>query len=363
MSFIFHFFNIFFYRIQEHGTDRSAQILISILILYILKFIEFKNDYKKYIGYILILLGIIVSLKAFYVLYLILVIPFMDYIYREKIYLILYTLKHKVFLYFCILITLVISVYFFNTGCLVYPVVATCFDSLSWSIGSQETAFMNNHYQLWSKAGRTPNFKTENPEMYLNNFNWVYNWINNYFFNKVSDFFLGILFLAILVICFFYTGKKKKDFDIKNKNLYLKFLYSTFILLFFEWFLNHPSLRYGGYVLFTIFMFFPVSIILERYENKIDKVKKKITILISITIIIFFSRNIDRINNEIIKYEYKPLNNPYYFIDDNHFRVQNNFNELIDNHKNCDLDLKNCDEKKLLKIKEILPNRYLFKND
>ena len=207
----FIFFNIFFYRIQEHGTDRSAQILISILILYILKFIEFKNDYKKYIGYILILLGIIVSLKAFYVLYLILVIPLLWIIFIEKkIYLILYTLKHKVFFIFLYINYFSYICLFFNTGCLVYPVVATCFDSLSWSIGSQETAFMNNHYQLWSKAGRTPNFKTENPEMYLNNFNWVYNWINNYFFNKVSDFFLGILFLAILVICFFYTGKKKK---------------------------------------------------------------------------------------------------------------------------------------------------------
>ena len=329
-----------------------------------MNFIEFKNDYKKYIGYILIILGIVVSLKAFYVVYLILVIPLLWIIYKKKkIYLILYTLKHKVFLCFCILITLVVSVYFFNTGCFVYPVAATCFDGLSWSIGSKETAFMNDHYQLWSKAGRTPNFKTENPEIYLTNFNWVQNWIDNYFFNKVSDFFLGILFLAILVICFFYTDKKKKDFDIKNKNLYLKFLYTTFILLFFEWFLNHPSLRYGGYVLFAIFLFFPVSIILQRYENKIDKVKKKISILIGITIIIFFSRNIDRINNEIIKYDYKPLNNPYYFINNNHFRVQNNFNELIVNFKNCDLNLKNCDLKKLVKIKEIFPNRYLFIND
>ncbi|WP_440932446.1 hypothetical protein [Candidatus Pelagibacter sp.] len=358
------FFNIFFYRIQEHGTDRSAQILISILILYILNFIEFKKHHQKYIGYILILLGLIVSLKAFYIIYLILVVPLIWILLKEnKLYLILFTLKHKIFFYFLALIILIISIYFLNTGCLLYPLVLTCFDNLNWSIGSHETMLMNNHYQLWSKAGKAPNFQVENPEIYLKNFNWIPNWIDSYFFNKVSDFIFGILFLVILVTCFFYKNTKNLNFYNRKIYLYVKFIYVTFIIIFFEWFLNHPSLRYGGYILFTIILFLPFSLLLERYKDKIANIKKKIIILISFTIIIFFSRNIDRINKEIIKYSYNPLKNPYYLINDNHFRVQKNFDKLITNFKNCNLELKQCDNKILKQVKEIFPNRYLFVND
>ena len=69
----FVFFNIFFYRVQEHGTDRSAQILISILLLQFLYFLDLDKNLKFRVDYIFVLLGIIISLKAFYVLYLIFV--------------------------------------------------------------------------------------------------------------------------------------------------------------------------------------------------------------------------------------------------------------------------------------------------
>ena len=39
---VFIFINVFFYRIAEHGTDKSAQILIFILIIEVLSFINLK---------------------------------------------------------------------------------------------------------------------------------------------------------------------------------------------------------------------------------------------------------------------------------------------------------------------------------
>ena len=360
----FIFFNIFFYRIQEHGTDRSAQILISILILYVLNFTQFRQDYQKYIGYILILLGLIVSLKAFYVIYFILAVPLMWILFKEKkLHLILLTLKQKVFFYFSALIILIISIYFLNTGCFLYPLASTCLDNLTWSIGSKETMLMNDHYQLWAKAGKTPNFQIENAEIYLQNFNWVSNWVNSYFFNKVSDFIFGILFLVFVVVCFFYTKEKNLNTNNKKTYSYTKLIYTTFILILLEWFLNHPSLRYGGYVLFTIILFLPLTFLLERYKNNIINIKKKTIILLCITIIIFSLRNIDRINDEIVKYDYNPLKNPYYLLNDNHFRVQKNFDQLITNFENCNLDLTKCDRKIFNQVKEVFPNRYLFVND
>ena len=336
-------FNIFFYRIQEHGTDRSAQILISILLLQFFYFINFDKDTKYRISFILILMGLVISLKAFYVLYLIFFIPFIWILYKKKkLDLFFYLFKNSFFYLFLLSIIFLVVIYFFNTGCLIYPVSFTCFNNFDWSIGVEETIQMNEHYQLWSKAGKTPNFVIDNPEFYLQNFNWVPNWIDLYFFNKVSDFLFGLLALCLIVFFIF----RKQNLKIKKKKLNLKYvsvIYFFLLILFFEWFLNHPALRYGGYILIASLIFIPFSFYLEKQNNLIEKVKPKVKFLIFLTIIIFLVRNGLRINDEISKYDYKPFTNSFYFIDDNHFRISNSFNNLIKNYNNCKNKKEPCD--------------------
>ena len=65
-----------------------------------------------------------------------------------------------------------------------------------------EVRELNDWYEQWSKAGAGPNFRVENPELYIKNFNWVKNWIDEYFFTKVSDFILGLVVLYITLIIF-----------------------------------------------------------------------------------------------------------------------------------------------------------------
>ena len=72
---VFIFINIFFYRMSEHGTDRSAQILIFLLIIEILNQVNKLKIDNKNLHLIYILTAIIISLKAFYILYLIFLIP------------------------------------------------------------------------------------------------------------------------------------------------------------------------------------------------------------------------------------------------------------------------------------------------
>ena len=60
---------------------------------------------------------------------------------------------------------------------------------------------MNNWYEQWSKAGAGPNFRVDNPKEYILYFNWVSNWFDKYFFNKVSDFLLGVI--AIIFVSSF----------------------------------------------------------------------------------------------------------------------------------------------------------------
>ena len=79
--------------------------------------------------------------------------------------------------------------------------------------------------------------------IYKINFNWFLNWLDNYFFNKVSDFIIGIIFLiGVIYLVFLVNQKKIKKFKTKNTKLIYLFVF----LFFLEWLFNHPTLRYGG---------------------------------------------------------------------------------------------------------------------
>ena len=105
--------------------------------------------------------------------------------------------------------------YFINTGCIIYPLSFTCFDNFNWGIAKDQVIQMNNHYELWSKGGLTPISRVSNPLEYIQGFNWVKNWIDIYFFNKVSDFILGLIVTISIVVFFFrkhfFKVKKKKN--------------------------------------------------------------------------------------------------------------------------------------------------------
>ena len=87
---------------------------------------------------------------------------------------------------------------------------------------------MNDHYENWSKAGAGPNFRVENSENYIVGFNWVNNWLEMYFFNKMSDFLLGVIFLITVI---FISFKSNKTINVKKNNNY--FFYFTLLLLLF----------------------------------------------------------------------------------------------------------------------------------
>ena len=150
----FLFINIFFYRVGEHGTDRSAQILVFILLIEVLLLINFSTDRYRQISKIYILIGLIISFKAFYILYLLFFIPVIFFYYEKKnLFKIFEIIKNKFFIFFLFLIFLLSISNFFNTGCLLYPVNITCFESLKWSFNSEHIIHMNDWYEQWSKAG------------------------------------------------------------------------------------------------------------------------------------------------------------------------------------------------------------------
>ena len=229
---------------------------------------------------------------------------------------------------------------FVNTGCLIYPIKQSCFTNFAWSLELREVERMSLHYETWSKAGASPNYYVKSPELYVSNFNWLNNWINEYFFFKFTDFFLGIIFMTLIFFFLFNTKQKKQ---IKNTTLFF-YVYPIIIILLIEWFINHPSLRYGGYSLIALSFFIPSSLVLEQYENKINSIKKKTFIIILITITIFGLRNIDRIIKENKKYDYNVFSNPYYKVDSTYFRIQKKINKITTNYKNCQKGKDECND-------------------
>ena len=326
----FLFVNIFFYRIAEHGTDRSAQILILILFIEVLSLYRNSINIEKHFSKIFILLGLIVTLKAFYVLYLLILIPILFEIKKSRLFYNFF--KNFYFYIFCFVGVFLILVNIFNSGCIIYPVSITCFTNLEWSLFN-EAKSSNDWFEQWAKAGAGPNHRVDNAENYIKGFNWVPNWIEMYFFNKVSDFILGLVFLMIIVFFIFYS-KSQTFKKIKKQNYIIYFLA---LILLFEWFYNHPTLRYGGYSLVALIMFMPFSLYISGFFP-IKFFKKKIIFLIIMSLVIFVGRNVNRINDEIQKYNYDLFVHPFYYLDQVHFRVDKNFNNMLLNYQNCVAD-------------------------
>ena len=327
--FIFIFVNIFFYRLAEHGTDRSAIILIFLTILFMFQiFLEKPLNDTKFENFI-ILLTLIVSIKSFYAIYaLLFLVIYFKYFSIKKTY---FFFNNYKIIYISLLFSILIL--FYNiayTGCLIYPVASTCFENFYWAMDLSRIENAMSFYELWSKSGANPNYRVNNPDEYIIGFYWLQNWIENYFFNKVSDTILGLITVILITILFFKPKKLTFKYS-KNINI----IFFSLLIYFFEWFYNHPALRYGGYHLLALTFFIPTAILLENQKYSCNENIKKIKILTAMTIIIFCSRNIDRIYKEVETYKYNPIKSPKYRINNNFYKLQIQKKEILTNTKNC----------------------------
>jgi len=338
--------NIFFYRIGEHGTDRSAQILIILLIIEILVILNFKTIKLKNIFNPIILIILSASLKPIYFIYFLFFVFFIYYS-KKKLKFTFEIIKSKIFILTAIFLFFTISINFANSGCLIYPLAFTCFDNLIWSIPIDQVKQMNQWYNLWSKAGATPNFIVDNPEEYLKNFQWISSWIDLYFFNKVFDYILGLLVLLLLTFAVLFKFNKKKIILPIYQPIYL-----AIVILFLEWFFHHPALRYGGYHLLALIFFIPFSVYLSNKTFDSKKINKRIFLLTIIIFSIFVFRNVQRISKENEVYNYNLLVYPSY---NKKFENYSVYSKIID-AKKCNTNA--CKEGEIISKKFM--NRSIF---
>jgi hypothetical protein len=354
---LFAFINIFFSRISEHGTDLSAQILILILILDLLIITNFYEKSKSKVNSLLILISLIISFKAFYILYSIFIL-YLLYFLIIKNNLTQIIKKNYLNIFFCfILIFLVLITNFQITGCLIYPVSFSCLYNFPWSLDLKEVENISRWYEQWSKAGAGPNFRVEGSEIYIEKFNWVKHWFFNYFIGKGSDLFFGLVFLLAVVFLVFYS-KIKKTAEKRNYKLILLIL----ALLLFEWFYKHPALRYGGYCLIVLIFFIPFSIFLEKLNESHKIAIKKYLLILIITFVIFFFRNAYRIYKEIVKYDYQPIKHSSYMITNDYLGIVTRVDRLIITFENCTnqkLESKKCSD--YVKVNNVIVGKFFGK--
>lgn len=282
--YLFSYFLLKFSRISEYGTDLPVFIFSSIILIKLLK----NNLKDKDLSFINILISYSFTLKIFFFLSFIVFIPLLFKNFFSF-------LKPKLIIFPIILISLFLFKNYKISGCYYYPIESTCISSLEWTI-EKEVLYEDKISGIaWAKSWSTYNEKTYTRDKYLENFNWIPNWYENHYKNKIL-----IHHIILFIIFIFFNIFFKKKIMINEKKVILKFYKKYFFLLTFcfvsitVWFFNVPQFRnilFANFVLFFLIYYPYLNIYL-----KITKKKLLLVFLIICTIPIFF--NVKRIYSE-----------------------------------------------------------------
>ena len=308
-----------FTRLAEYGTDKAGQILIVILIIKLFHYVCFDRDNNKIEKILLLvpLFGFCIILKTYFLPYILfgaVIFLLNNNIFKNFIFL----FYSKSFLVFISSLILYFLHHFISTGCLISPMSFTCLgDNLDWAYNADSYKRLSDFLEQWSKAGATPNYRVENPEVYIQFFNWVPNWIENYASGKLFEQ-LQLLLVVFFIILMFVKKLKFKSEKLIFKNKILIF-YLIIFIIFSIWFMNHPTLRYGGYPVIFLSLAFPVAFLFQKLENK-KFFDKKLKFIIILVIVAFNFKNITRIDKEFNRSDLFKFNNfPFFALPEKKF--------------------------------------------
>ena len=320
----FIFFNLSFNRISEYGTDKVGQLLIVLLVISLIRIIlfEFKTNKIYQVLLLLPLLGFCITLKTYFVSYIML---------SFSLLLISTSIKKdfksiinsRAFFIFVIILFLNFSHHFITNACIISPLSKTCFgENFIWGKNIKEILDLQIWVEQWAKAGAGPGFRVDNVSDYLKDFNWVTNWFEKYFIIKFLD---QILLYTFSLFLFFIFTKKFQLAQINLSKSYLnrKFFafYIFIIIIFFIWFSNHPTLRYGGYSAFFLFASIPILILFDFFKDKKFE-KNKIIFILFFVALLFNIKNFSRIYQEFNRDDhYRFSNFPYFAIKQKNYKI------------------------------------------
>ncbi len=247
----FHFYFLFFVfiyifykmnRYGEYGTDSPAHFLffflISELILNFKKTTNFNIINNLIITLFIIQNKILLLPVIIFNFFSISKIDFKKLFYEKNFYFLL------IFFSAWIINNLLI------TGCLIYPVSFTCFESLPWTDLKMinELAIVG---EIWSKGWSSLNESMQDqiggPLKFKENFNWLSTWSKTHFLIILKILVPYLIFILLIIVFFIHNTKKKLialDDKINNEEYEKYFILFAFFCFLF-WFLKAPIYRYG----------------------------------------------------------------------------------------------------------------------
>lgn len=318
----FHFFYLLFVfvyisykmnRYSEYGNDAPAHFMLFFLISEALLYYKKKNN--SYLADQLLLTFFIIANKI--TLLLVILINFSN---LKKINIISFIKSFK-FILISILFSAWVIKNILNTGCAIYPLKITCFESLSWT-NINEVQKVSRDSEMWTKDwSNFKNIDGISEEQFLKNFNWFNVWSENHLRIIFKNLF-PYLILCLLIMIFIKNLNRQNRKVIIDKD----YIYFFIIILLGSifWFIKSPLLRYGYSFLVSfiafIFSFYCIKIQFNNPNNK-----KYFNYILILGIFIFLAKNIVRIyssNNNYYNYPW-----PKYYSMDNQ-NIKNNLKKI-----------------------------------
>ena len=283
-----------FSRSKEFGTDLPVICLLFIIQIYILNFIKKPNTE------LLFKIGIFFTFAVFLKIYAALAILYLFFLFKKSNFKLFFNLfkinRLSFFIIFLILFSFTKNI--ITSGCFFYQLKNMCLDKniASWSIGNK-VANERHIFTAASSKGWKAYVRTEKPNNFVSAEEYLKLSRFNYFKYLSKDAIFDRLIITLL-ICFIFIIFHIKNLEkIKNNKIFNSNLAVLFGSLFtvIIWTLKIPNIRYGGYayIPFLIFMIF-------FYYYDLKKINRKfITVFISLCLVFFTTKNLNRIYDEM----------------------------------------------------------------
>tara|TARA_B110000305_G_C19436913_1_gene639516 strand:- start:186 stop:1859 length:1674 start_codon:yes stop_codon:yes gene_type:complete len=279
-----------FNRYSGYGNDAQVHIYYFLTIIYLLDFFIINKSLHTFRKLSLVCLFTFL-IKPFYAMTL--VIPFLIFIMIRKNFVILrskFFFFGLFFVFFWLLKNLLIS------GCLIYPVNATCGSNLIWY--SDDTIKNSIAGEAWSKDWPNRIQKDTTAKDFNKNFNWVSSWSKTHLLVIIEKLLPIFVFILINILFLFFTKcLKKNKYERKNNFFHYALLINVFLLIL--WFIKFPIYRYGLSFIY-IFLITLLYFIFIRYID-LDKLKNYYKVFVIFIFLIFFgaiTKNLFRISDD-----------------------------------------------------------------
>ena len=188
---------------------------------------------------------------------------------------------------------------FITSGCLIFPLSKTCFNT-SWSSNPEEINIYAKIVKSYARDTRE-RARYHDFDHTIDSFSWFKPWFHDYFLNNslllICMFIIIISTLLIVINQLFF--KKNKDFE-KNKNIY-SLIFFILIINLLLWF-QAPEIRFGWGTLISIPCFLFIVFYHHSLLSKIlDKRGLKIIFLTLICFLVFDNKKGFQFSNLIVQ--------------------------------------------------------------